>query len=661
MENRLSVFLYLERNNTHRMRKWVIILLLCAGCSSARAQVADSLQRLLLEAGRDKEAVSLYYAYGKAIEDEQPDSAVYYYKKAKQLSEDLGYKKGMATFASNYIVVLNRRGQFREALVVAEEALEIYKETGDDYDLTTAYMNVGNEWHYLSDYAQAAEYYLLSKKHAEKINHRSSLRRLNNNLAAVFLDLDDYEKGRQYAEAGLKLAKELKDDFAIASSEFNLASVYIKLKQPEKALELYEDIERIGHKINDYTFLLDALLGRGDAYAAMNEVPQAKSYFEKTIVFSKEKEASEYEMYAHMGMADLLLKIKDPAAVNYIRQGIAIAQKQGSKLELKDLYLKASLFNESAGNLQEALAYRKEFELLNDSLIGEKSKATVANLEAKYEFEKKEAQIKLQQAKLKEKSTWNYILTGGAAALLVISLLGYRNYTHRQRLQQARIDELETEKQLAATEAILKGEEQERTRLAKDLHDGLGGMLSGIKYSFQNMKENLILTPENAQAFERSIDMLDSSIREMRRVAHNMMPEILVRYGLDVALKEFCSEVDRSGAISSRYQSIGMENVVIEQSAAVAVYRIVQELVNNVLKHAVARHVVVQVHASAEEKLLAITVEDDGQGFDAALLKQPGGMGWSNIRNRVDFLKGRWDVQTAPGEGTSVLIEINIG
>ncbi len=642
------------------MIKWMILFLLSAGYAVAQKQVADSLQRQLSKAGRDIDAVSLYYNYGRAIEDEQPDSAVYYYKKAKRLSEDLGYKEGIAAFSSNYIVVLNRRGQFREALAVTEEALELYKEIGGDYNLTTAYMNVGNAWHYLSDYEQAAEYYLLSRHHAEKINHRSSLRRLNNNLAAVFLDLNDYEKGRQYAEAGLEIAKELKDDFAVASSQINLANVYMQLNQPEKAFELFEDVGRIGQKIDDYTFVLDAMLGKGGAYSAMGNVSQAKVHFEKTIAFSKEKEAQEYEMYAHMGMAGLLLKIKDPEAGKYIQQGIAIAKKQESKLELQDLYLKASLFHESWDNPREALSYRKEFELLNDSLIGETSKKTVANLEAKYQFEKKEAQIKLQDAKLKARSTWNYILAGGTVALLLISLLGYRNYKHRQKLQQARIDELETEKQLAATEAILKGEEQERTRLAKDLHDGLGGMLSGIKYSFQNMKENLILTPENAQAFERSIDMLDSSIREMRRVAHNMMPEILVRYGLDTALKEFCGEVDRSGAIHARYQSMGMETLTIGQTTAVAVYRMVQELVNNALKHAHARQVVVQLHASAKEKSLAITVEDDGQGFDTRLLKQSNGIGWSNIQNRVDFLKGRWDVRSAPGEGTSVLIEIDI-
>ena len=144
------------------------------------------------------------------------------------------------------------------------------------------------------------------------------------------------------------------------------------------------------------------------------------------------------------------------------------------------------------------------------------------------------------------------------SALLIISMLSYRNYKHKQKLQQQRITELETEKQLTATEAVLKGEEQERTRLAKDLHDGLGGMMSGIKYSLQTMKGNLIMTPENQQAFERSMDMLDSSINEMRRVAHNMMPEALVKFGLDTALKDLCNDINQSGALQVNYQSIGI-------------------------------------------------------------------------------------------------------
>jgi signal transduction histidine kinase len=219
---------------------------------------------------------------------------------------------------------------------------------------------------------------------------------------------------------------------------------------------------------------------------------------------------------------------------------------------------------------------------------------------------------------------------------------------------------LETEKQLTATEAVLKGEEQERTRLAKDLHDGLGGMLSGIKFSLGNMKGNLILTPENAQAFERSMNMLDSSIKEMRRVAHNMMPEVLVKYGLDTALKEFCNEIDRSRVLDVNYQSVGMDKAAIEQTVAVTIYRIVQELVNNAIKHAAAKNVLVQAHLSEQEKLLIITVEDDGKGFDKTTLKHAEGIGWQNIQNRVEFLKGKADIQSSSGKGTSVMIEIGI-
>jgi len=172
------------------------------------------------------------------------------------------------------------------------------------------------------------------------------------------------------------------------------------------------------------------------------------------------------------------------------------------------------------------------------------------------------------------------------------------------------------------------------------------------------MKGNLIMTPENNQAFERSMDMLDSSIKEMRRVAHNMMPEALVKFGLDTALKDFCNEVNQSGALQVNYQSIGMEDAAIEQTTAITVYRIVQELINNSMKHAVARNAIVQVSKTGDQ--LAVTVEDDGKGFDTAIINKGTGMGWNNIQSRVDFLKGNLDIQSENEKGTSVHIEFKL-
>jgi signal transduction histidine kinase len=316
--------------------------------------------------------------------------------------------------------------------------------------------------------------------------------------------------------------------------------------------------------------------------------------------------------------------------------------------------------NAFLGNPKQAAVYFDRY----TSLITERSNrnylSSLTEMQTKYETENKEIQI---SALKKEKQLMTGLgIAGGAILLLALAsiLFLWRSTVHKRTLAETRIKQFEQEKQLAATEAVLKGEEQERTRLAKDLHDGLGGMLSGIKYSLNNMKENLIMTPDNAQAFERSMNMLDSSIGEMRRVAHNMMPEILVKYGLDTALKEFCREIDQSAAIHVSYQSIGMSDAVIEQTASIAVYRIMQELINNAMKHAAAKNVLVQVHFAEQEKLLAITVEDDGKGFDTALLQQSSGIGWSAIKNRVEFLKGKTDIKSMQDKGTSVLIEIPV-
>jgi two-component system, NarL family, sensor kinase len=188
----------------------------------------------------------------------------------------------------------------------------------------------------------------------------------------------------------------------------------------------------------------------------------------------------------------------------------------------------------------------------------------------------------------------------------------------------------------------------------------LGGMLSGIKHSFTTMKGNLILTPENAQAFERSMNMLDTSIKELRLVAHNLMPESLVKFGLDTALKDFCESITASGALKVNYHSFGMETVSLDKNAEITLYRIVQELINNTIKHAQAAEAIVQLEVRNGQ--LEITVEDDGKGFDVSLLNQSkaaAGIGWSNIQNRAEYLHAKLDVQSQEDKGTSVKLLLN--
>ncbi|MEP6950443.1 MAG: histidine kinase [Ginsengibacter sp.] len=233
---------------------------------------------------------------------------------------------------------------------------------------------------------------------------------------------------------------------------------------------------------------------------------------------------------------------------------------------------------------------------MKDSLNLDASKNAIAEIENKYQAAQRgkaiiqlQADKQLQPLSIKQKSALNYFLFGSVAALLIVSFLGYRNLRHRRRLAKQQqelhpqqIRELEKDKQLVAVDSMLKGQEDERSRPAKDLHDGLGGLLSGVKFSLSNMKDNLIVTPDNMTVFERSLDMLDTSIKELRRVAHNMMPQMLVKFGLDEALKEYCNSINTTKLLTVKYQSLGMEER-IDKSIEIIIYRIIQELLNNIM------------------------------------------------------------------------------
>lgn len=331
------------------------------------------------------------------------------------------------------------------------------------------------------------------------------------------------------------------------------------------------------------------------------------------------------------------------------------------KIILKSLFE----FYNAAGEYKNAASTADTLFMLGDSLSAIRNNNRRIIVNALFESEQNAKQIsslqqqnELSKLQLKQKSTVNYILGGTAIALLLISLLGFANHRQKKKLQQQRIAELEKEKKLLATEAILKGQEEERSRLAKDLHDGLGGMLSGTKYSFSNLKDNLLMTPDNQRGFERGLDMLDASISELRRVAHSMMPEALTKYGLNAALKDFCTGINSSGVLKVVYQSYSIEDLATEQSTSISIYRIIQELLNNIIKHAAASQAVVQVNK--EDNRLMITVEDNGKGFDTALITETNGIGWSNIQKRLNYLKAKTDVQSSAGKGSSVNIEIEL-
>lgn len=482
----------------------------------------------------------------------------------------------------------------------------------------------------------------------------------------------EHTRGLEYGNKAIALAQKLGDENSLVNALLNVSTTYGYLKQPEKEYELLEKALPLAKKSNDIERIATVYHSMGNHFFAKQDFTSSLEKYMASYSYAK-RMGNKYHLCTICSLlAQVYYKLnQNDKALGFIIQAEKLANEVGARTDFKEIYKTRSDIEYQAGNYKSASEYSLKALIVSDSLFTAETSEKVAEVEAQYQNEKKQKEIiqleknrQLQTVSLKQKSTLNYYLTASLAVLMLVAFLGYRNLLNRNllakqqdKLQQQQIRELEKDKQLVAVDSMLKGQEEERGRLAKDLHDGLGGLLSGVKFSLINMKDNLIVTPDNMTVFERSLDMLDTSIKELRRVAHNMMPEMLTKFGLDEALKEYCNAINATNLLVLKYQSIGMD-ARIEKSSEIIIYRIVQELVNNIMKHAAAKEAIVQL--IREDARLNIIVEDDGKGFDTALLKSNKGAGITSIQSRVDYLKGELDIHSETGKGTLVNIEFNI-
>lgn len=645
------------------MKRYIvtIALLICYNYLAAQFTVSkDSLLRIIASPGSDSALARANYELAYHYEMTNQDSANHYLQQLKNISDKTNFPLGQYWYHERKTVVSYTLGRFEEAVRECEAGLKLARSIGDSSLVIVMLNNMAIIADFTRNFNEQLQYVLQVKEKIEERNDTNKFSGLYHNLANAYMNLNQYRKAADCLLYAIDLYenRHLRNDY-INRVYGSLGQAYQGLNMNDSAAYFYQiSIEESIRKKDIYaegtlyTYL-------ADNYAVQGKFSEMLAVAEKSLRLAPLLQSSQImaTSFRNIGTASFYTG-NNSKAREYAWQALRISLKDSLRSEMQDAYYLISYIEARDGNLQASATALKKADSIRSASFNEQISKNTTEFEKKYEAEKKEARIKLQEAAIKQKNTLNYILIGGSTALFVIFLLSWRNYRHRQKLQKKRIDELETEKQLAATEAVLRGEEQERTRLAKDLHDGLGGMLSGIKYSFQTMKGNLIMTPENQLAFERSIDMLDSSIKELRRVAHNMMPEALVRFGLDAALKDFCSDINESGVLKVSYLSRGLSDATIDQTTAITVYRVVQELVNNTIKHAGAASAIVQVDYTGEK--LTLTVEDNGKGFDTSVLERPEGIGWTNIQSRVDFLKGHLDIRSDESTGTSVLIEFKI-
>ncbi len=319
-------------------------------------------------------------------------------------------------------------------------------------------------------------------------------------------------------------------------------------------------------------------------------------------------------------------------------------------------YMMAKILN-NQHRYKEALHYLFLYIDLRDSLLSAARNAAIDSLEIKYQIAEKDRELssKLlllaqEQQKVDQRNFWLILTLSGSLALVIIASIFFYNLKNKQRTQ---LQLLRQEKEINLLRATAKGEERERTRIAYELHDGIGGMLAAIKMNFGAVRQRY----EKLYGLEELnplMEMLEDTTKELRNTAHNLMPGILASHNLAEALQIWCSNVNVTEKLNISLRLNGISDM-LPKDIELMLYRMIQELVQNIIKHAHASHA--EIDLSMRDGEIHIFVEDDGLGFNSG--KNSEGFGLQNLRYRVQALQGELYIDTAEGKGTAVSIRLD--
>jgi two-component system, NarL family, sensor kinase len=631
----------------------------------------DSLLGVLKTSKPDTNKVLLLIKIGNDYERNQPDSAIYFYKFAGDLSRKLRYDIGVLKYIANYTAVLNMQDKLDESLQLNLQAVELSQKIHDVRYLGKAYANTAAVYTLMHLHKLSIEYYLKCIAVFEQLHDEEKLAVVYSNLASIYADIDQNEKAIWYGFKCISICRKTKDDYNLEASLNNTANAFTALKRYDTALVLYNQAKQLSKKLNDQYTFSEAVIGLSEIFSKKMLLVQMKESAVMAFNASKLIDHKEGMAKSILLLARYYFELKQyELAKAFAQKDVAMAVKN-KLLETEQAgYSLLSDINLAMGNLPAFHLYRNQNDSVMKIMVSQQIIHNTQELEIEYASAKKEATInnltriqQLQQLSLKQGKIVSSVLVALLLILILSGLLFYRNYINKRKLlrtesivAQQRIYELEKEKQLVAVKAVLQGQEQERERLAKDLHDGLGSILSGVKYNFAKTREQLAATPETAHVFIKSMSMLDECISELRRIAHNLMPEAIMKFGLIAAVRDLCENINQNGSLKLTFQYYNLQEGAIPLEISSVIFRMIQELFQNILKHGNAENALIQL--VGKEHDLSVTVEDDGEGFSFELLEKKKGIGFTNIKNRVVYLNGILDITSAPGKGTSINIEL---
>lgn len=613
-------------------------------------QDLDSLKQVLkTKKLTDTEKIRLYDILSKGYVNLDLGKSLHYSKIGREVALRAKDEHMEGVFYQNIGSVYLMGSNNDSASLFLDKALVIAQRQRDETSAATVYRLYGSLHVYQNRYDSAMVYYKKSAAIFEKIKNNYELCKVYDRISGVYVHLNNDDLALIYLKKAELLAVESGNKDELANIYTNLGALYRgqgKIKEEsvrpmKQALKIYQELCNKFGEIRTLSVM-------ASTYSYFEDYEAAKSIAKQAL---RKTETAGLLNLAATNAAVLSAAYYYTGNYNEcISTGLKVLQMDSTNISLtKHAHIHLSLAYGRLGRIDSMEHYVNRFLTSVQTQYNESYQDALSEMEVKYETEKKNLQIAALE---RQRQLYIWLGIAGAAILLValaFAFIRYRLAVSKRKLAEEEAQRMEQEKQLVAVQATLDGEAAERTRLARDLHDGLGGMLSAVKMNLPQMKGNALLETVDMNRFQTALGMLDDSIRELRRVAHHMMPESLLRYGLKVSLADFCAAIP-----AADFHYFGDE-ARLPNKLEIMIYRCIHELVNNALKYAEAEHINVQL--VQEPDRVSFTVQDDGKGFDQHSISE--GMGLRNIRQRLEAFQGELNIYSTKN-GTEIHIELKL-
>lgn len=589
----------------------------------------------------------------------QLDRANFYLKKGKALAQQLPDKtlaiELLTQLATNY---KNQDGALVQAQAYLEELIALRAKTKDKRNLIADHQELAELLQQKGDYPEAQKQRLKALKLAESIQDSLQQMELLYSLGLAYRQQNQLQSSNSYLNRGLKLALMKNNTFKAAEIQRCLGENQAQVGHPAQAQRWYQKAQQgfssIGNDLEVGRTLV--LFQQGDSSR------KALSYFGKALQSQINNGEILGEVETRLDMARIQIELKDAAgALRSIQPCVEVAQTAGSREQLLAIWDNLAQAHALQGNFNAAYTFSNRYQHLKDSIFNLEQSRIISEMNGRFDNAAlrdslQQAEIARNRAELRQKNLLNYLLGGALLAGALIAFLLFKNYRSsvEQRVQAERMAALEKQREADQLRSMINGEEQERKRIAQELHDGLGTLLATVKLQF-NAVQNERPDIDSVKSYQKADNLLDEACTEVRKISYNLMPAILQQYGLEYALQDLCEGINRSGRLEVSFIPYGLDYTFDDQTA-VSVYRIVQELVKNTLRHAEASELIVQL--SVEDDSLNIVVEDDGRGFDPVEKLQNPGIGLQSIQSRLALLGGKMEVESSPQAGATFTIDI---